>query len=39
MGCNFKQVSQGGLIEKVAFDQRLGGGEGITMWISMGRVL
>ena len=36
MGFNFKQSR---LIEKVAFEQRLGGREGITTWISMGGVL
>ena len=36
MGFNFKQSR---LIEKVTFEQRLGGHEGITTWISMGGVL
>ena len=36
MGFNFKQS---GFIEKVTFEQRLGGREGITTWISMGGVL
>ena len=37
MGCNFKLVRVAS--EKVTFEQRLGEGQGITMWISMGRVL
>lgn len=35
----YSHCSQGGLIEMVTFEQRLGGDEGIIMWISMGRIL
>lgn len=38
MGYNFKQGSHDGLIEKVMTEQRLGD-EGITVWISMKRML
>lgn len=37
MGYNFKQGSHDGLIEKVMTEQRLG--DGITVWISMERML
>lgn len=39
IGCNLKQGSQGDLTENVTFEKILGLGKGITMWISMGRVL